>query len=410
MSLSAKHLIPAAPLVVLTALYVPSELVSIDGRGTSAVATGVSAVFLIAPAAGAWGAWRAGALRRGGVLELGPSRTGLEIAAGRLVPVIGGTLGVLVFAVLIALLGAGRIVTAPDLRVVGMGAAVVIGDAVLGYAVGIRAPAVVAVPGTFVLLYLWMVFPQAFEPLWVRHLNGFSIECCGLRSDFDPGALVAPSLIAGALVVAGVLAAADGRWLARRVIGASIVVVVAVTGATRLVSHLGASPVTPRPAAELVCAGEGPRVCVWPENAFRLDEMVQAARSVRSSLERWGVEVPATATEAAPMGARTPGWHIGMRPVVEPERIRPMLVATLIPEGSLYCFAQRHEDEVFRLEAWLAIKSGFDRSDIEGALPPEDLAAVDAILERSKEEQLRWYELRYATLERCVAAGRNRDR
>lgn len=39
-------------------------------------------------------------------------------------------------------------------------------------------PSLAAVPVALVTGYLWRVMPMAFEPLWLRHLNGYWPTCC----------------------------------------------------------------------------------------------------------------------------------------------------------------------------------------------------------------------------------------
>lgn len=402
-----RQILPSLPLAGVVLLYVLSVGGSIDGYATAAAAKSVSAIFLIAPTVGAWAAWRGGIVRRGRVRELGPSRSLVRVAARELTPVVLGGLAVLASAVVWGLAHADRLAGTPDLRVVGMGAAVVVGHAALGYAVGMHVTPVIAVPSVFVGVYLWMVFPQAWEPLWLRHLTGFKVGNCCLRwEELDPGALAAPAVVSAALLLAAVIAVAGGGGLGIKLVAAVVVVAVGGFVGASFVSHLGPDPVRPRAMEALVCEDrEEFEVCVWPQSKDRIDEVVEQAGAIRQALEPWGVRVPRRLTEASSPPRTNSTWTFRMGSLVSTEMLHLMLLDSLVPNPQ-GCPAEgptpdEAEGAHATLVAWLGTKTGVPRAPMTRVFPSASLVEVDSVVRRSSVEQREWFQERRASLERC---------
>lgn len=393
------QLVPAVPLAILVAMYVSGAVVDVDGRGTSAVARGASSVFLIGPAVGAWCAWRASMLRRGAVSELAPSRGAPRVVMDQArVPLLAGCTS-LVGAVILALLLAQPIRGWPDFRVVLTTTVVVMGHAALGYRLGSLAPAVVAIPLIFLSLYLWMVFPQAYEPVWVRHLNGFSATCCGLWADFDGEALVAPILVAVGVPASAWLTGVVGWRLLPRIGVPAAVLLASLVSASLLVAHLGPDPIQPRDPDDLKCLPGSPVVCTWPENAHRAREVQVKAQGIGRALADADIRVPDRVTEAVP-GTTADDWHIGMRPTTEPELLHGMIVAGLVPARP-ECFRPGHDGSAV-LVAWLLTKTGLERDAVAVGLSRWEATDLEALLGSPEASQTRWYEETRGALDRCA--------
>lgn len=409
MNLSGRWLLrilPSVPLAGLVLLYVPSVGGSIDGYATAAASKGVSAIFVIGPTVGAWAAWRGGIVQRGGVRQLAPSRSSVRIAARELTPVALGGLVVLVLGVAWGLAQAGPLVGAPDLRPLGTGAAVVVGHTALGYAVGTLVAPVIAVPGVFVALYLWMVFPQAWEPLWLRHLTGFKVaNCCLLWEELDAGALIAPAVVSAAIMIGAALAVLDARWLGVRLAAALLVVAVGSLAAASFVSDLGPDPVRPRTETALVCAEGDVEVCVWPESQERIEEVGALVKKIQEALEPWGVRVPDRVTEVTGTSSGSVGtFRTGS--LVSNDLLHVMLLDSLLPRPRSCrpnsSASGDQEDIRATVLAWLATKTGLSRQEMMHRFPPATLARAKVIGERSPANQRAWFQERRAGLDRCA--------
>ncbi|MDF2420687.1 hypothetical protein [Trueperella pyogenes] len=111
-------------------------------------------------------------------------------------------------------------------------------------------PSLLAVPLALVGGYMWMVFPQVVEPLWLRHLNGYWPTCCAIDQNPSLSGLLGVSTVA-------VSAWLGAYWLIHREnklrAGISgVVSLVLFFCALFVVSHLEADPVEER-VSDLSC-------------------------------------------------------------------------------------------------------------------------------------------------------------
>lgn len=371
------------PLIVLSAIYALGyQPATEDPYGVSLTAAGTVTLGFVAPVCAALAAWEGGRLRRADWWSLPHVRPLAAVAGALLAPVIvAGLLAVL--AAIIVEFAKSSLLAIPDLRLVLLSLLVITGHAMVGFAVGLRVPVVVAAPSVLVASYLWMAFPRAMEPLWLRHLNGSLSSCCLPQDDLALSALVAAMLVALGMALAGaVLIAQHGRWR-NLVIG--IGVLVASFGlASPLVADLGPDPVVARNADELVCRESGGMtVCVWPEHAERLDEVVGIATR---AVERWravGLSVPSKYSEARVTDADAETSGFGFSRQSSQADILHTLAYGLLPAlptcaetGAYPGFDARDP-----IHAWYDATGGMSKADLEQRFPPSGVPGDPSPLE-----------------------------
>lgn len=95
----------------------------------------------------------------------------------------------------------------PDLRVVALLSLMLFTYALAGYAIGWLFPGLLAVPATAVVTYLWLAYPAALEPLWLRQLNGTNLsECCAYDQNLASRPLIVPAVVLLGLIGFALLA------------------------------------------------------------------------------------------------------------------------------------------------------------------------------------------------------------
>ncbi len=246
-------------------------------------------------------------------------------------------------------------------------------------------------------------FPSiAIEPLWVRHLTGQLIDCCDVATVPAGEALLAPALIAAAAVAAAALLLAR-LPIAVRIGLAGAALAAGVGTGVALVSGLGSEPTAPRSAADLVCAGSGPRVCLWPEHRSLAARVRERARLVHARLRARSVPVPDTVSEAHA------DWSIGVTPEATREAIDGALVKGLLPRWPACADGPQPYPgyEAYRPVAlWLAQAAGVTTADIDAAAEPADRAEVAAVRRLPSRHQLAWYGANVDALSTCGLAPR----
>ncbi len=383
----------AVPIMALAGAYALGySPATTDPYPLAHTSAGAVVLGFVAPICAAIGAWEAGRLQRAGWWRLPHARASLVIAArALLLPVAVGLLAV-VAAAEAQLLEAGLLW--PDLRILGVAAIVIVSHAALGFAVGTWLPVVVAAPAVLLVGYLWMALPRAFEPLWVRHLNGSYTSCCTLQSDLAPGALLAV-VVVGAGFVGGaslLLRRQQATWQPAAAL-------VAVTAGLALgaipIAGLGPDPTVARSEHELVCRGDQPQVCVWPEHAARLPEVLVLASHARDAWRSAGLAVPATFSEGPGAGVLPFGFSLEAQ---GPDVLHAMAYGMLPPLPA--CALQVGYPAAGALDylhAWLDASAGMADAELQlrfqapqpAGWPPV-LELVSELRSRSPEVQGRW--------------------
>lgn len=388
----------SAPLILLAGLYSLAALpATSDPYAIALSAAGTIALAFVAPICAALGAWEGARFRRAAWWGMPHVRSRAAIAAWSAAPVIvAGSIAVTV-ASMLQLTKSGLFV--PDVRLLALTVAVISAHTLLGFAAGLWVPVVIAAPAALILSFLWMAFPGAMEPLWLRHLNGSLSTCCQLAQDLAPAAVLAALLVAAGMVAAALLLIAQQAW--SRVRGALSIVplVIALAAGSVIASPLGPDPVVARHASALVCAKDpsGIEVCVWPEHVGRLDEVLGIAARAVAAWDAAGIPAPRRFTEVEPANRVDPVF--GFRLESTGADIVGALAYSLVPptpscaDTGPYPSASVLDD----LEAWFAAVAGmsepelvrrFDVPAAPGDLRP--LAVVRMLRSRPLAVQREW--------------------
>lgn len=154
----------------------------------------------------------------------------------------------------------------------------------VGAALGLVFRPIASVPLALVVPYVALVFPGAWDPLWLRHLNGLLFDCCSTSQVVDLRAVVASLAILAACaivswMVIGVRLGPLRPSLAPLSGGATLAIGLVLLGAGQA-RHVGVLPASARPTSELQCAGA---VCLWPEDAETRRANVLAWARVRGA-------------------------------------------------------------------------------------------------------------------------------
>ena len=209
----------------------------------------------------------------------------------------------------------------------------VIAWTMFGAAFGLVFGRLVALTAAALLPFLTLALPVAWEPLWLRHLNGAPVDCCSTNLVLDPRAVSASvGFLGGVLVLAVCVArvrlapAGNVPWPTALV---SVVVVVAATTLSLSARELGASPATLRPAAQLSCQED---VCLWPEDRQAFSVNQAAWQRVRSAWASLGLP--------APTGRVAPVEAAGLLPIAsraqQEQQVAESMAVTL-PRALLGC-------------------------------------------------------------------------
>lgn len=304
-------IIAMAWVASLQPLYLPPEAwwTSVLMRAGSGLAAGIPAVAAIA-------AWRGGrSFRRGRMTPHLRIRAALRDTWPVLVVFAIG------YLVLVAMrLGeSGWPVTASaDLGIPVAHFAMAIGAIALGYALGSLLPWLLGVGVAPVAIALGLFLPlRGFEPLggggW-QMATGISLLSQPQLTLYDavnPVALIGVGVVATlqlafALVV---VAVRPGWWRVLPAIASSALVLGLLTVVGPAVSALPGGAVVPRAESELVCAGEAPRMCLWPEQEAQSAPLVRTTiGAMYEQLTEFGVAAPTTVTSANG-SAFIYGWH-----------------------------------------------------------------------------------------------------
>ncbi|MFK4224829.1 hypothetical protein [Streptomyces sp. NPDC019890] len=267
----------------------------------------------------------------------------------------------------------------------------------LGYAVGWRLPGILAVPVVAVSAFLWLAYPVAMDPLWLRHLNGTSLgDCCGVDRTLDPRALLAPTIVTLGLFLA-VLVIVGERSVMRRLL-ALVPVAVACAVAVPMVMPMGYDPTRNRDVSALSCSSGTPRICLWPEQQQDASKFRSWLEEGTKRLKEAGVVLPKTYTPS----------------FVGPTRARVLasLVASVMPTDAPSC-AQKGAWPGGRAGApvatWLELTAGGRADDVAQRVVGDGgktLSLVQQVRSLPAEAQLNWYRTNRAALNDCVTKPR----
>ncbi|MEV8515364.1 hypothetical protein [Dactylosporangium sp. NPDC051484] len=267
------------PLVVLVLLLAgPAKEFITYGYWPAAVAKADMLLYVVAPLCAIAGAWEGGRFRRGGIRCWAVVRPMWRIVLNSLGPTLVMAAVGVALAVGVMAPAAASAPGLPDVRLIGVYLLVVTAHILVGYGLGVWLAPALALPISLGLSYVWLAYPAAIEPFWVRHLNGFSFEsCCNIADVPATRALIGSTLVALGVVAAVLLALSGGR---RLLAGAAATFVLAFGAAVTVVWPLGPEANQPR-AGSPRCAGDRPALCLWPEQEAARGRIDAAARVSR---------------------------------------------------------------------------------------------------------------------------------
>lgn len=230
---------------------------------------------LALPLAGACAAWQAGRRRR--VVTVRARLRGLAAdAAG---PAVFVGLGYIA-AIAAQVVASGWPLTATvDLLSVLAYFSMTLAALAVGSLLGTLLPGVVATPLTWAALSLWYLLPLVWIREW-SNLTGTGLVSEPVTTLFDAVSPYAVLLVSGTAITIAVMSlalivvkAARG-WLWFTVLVALIAIAVPVN-ARALTGWWPTSTLTSR-SADMVCAGEAPRICLWPEQEAEAGSLLRA--------------------------------------------------------------------------------------------------------------------------------------
>ncbi|KOA53560.1 hypothetical protein BAAA27672_08380 [Bifidobacterium animalis subsp. animalis ATCC 27672] len=274
------------------------------GYWDSLVTAANSAIVIVGPSVAFGASWDISALRQGCVFEYPHVRSSVRVLSRAVAPSLwAGLLGISLCWAL--LLPHGRSTfRASDAVVLCTGPVMVLGYACLGAALGLLLPVLFACPLSLIIAYIWIVFPSAMEPMWLRHLNGYEDGCCTPTTMLSLRGVSASLVFAcGAvgvlsLILCGVVHRQRTRIGRTATVSSIAVAMCTVAVAGTLAAPFGNYPVQIR-ADSLVCAvRENLRVCVWPENADQIASVSVRAHELATELRSADYEVPRTVSES----------------------------------------------------------------------------------------------------------------
>lgn len=388
----------ALPLTLLVLLYL-ARVGEPAYYGPGALSQAAAAIAVVAPVCAALGAFEGARLRQANVHFLAPVRGEVAIALRSLVPILAA--GLVAVAVGAARMAAGtQSLAVDDLVVLAVPVAVLAAHTSLGYALGRHLTAVFSVPLALVGSWLWLVYPVALEPLWVRHLTGYPQACCDVSTVPAPGAIAAPVVLATAAVLAAAALLTHARPAVRGV-AAAVLAAAGFAAAIPLVDELGAEPTSARSEHELRCRGEAPRVCLWPEHEDVAELVASEASAMQAELAAIGVETPGTVSEAAAADGRA--WFVGVHPTLDRESVRLTLLQGLLPtvpscaEMTPYVAYAAY----WPMALWLGRRTGIEDEALATWTTPEDRREAAAVERLDPDAQLAWYRANRRALGRC---------
>ncbi|MBB1255200.1 DUF7224 domain-containing protein [Streptomyces alkaliterrae] len=395
-------------LAAFVVLLLRDDLTAHPTRGYWPAVVGdatIALAFVLAVCAGS-GAWEGTRVRRGKLPVLAPSRGPLRIALPLLLPVIamGATAMATAVTVVAAVSAPGTGNVGRALLIVAVWLLLITAFSLAGFALAQVVPALIAVPVASVVGFVTSAYPPAVEPLWLRHLIGGDLtSCCLLESVPGERGVASASLVAITLIAATALLLA----MRHRVAAVACAVFVTASGvlaASALVWNTGLEASTAaRPDDELICSGEAPRVCLWPELAPERKKIISAVGEAHHRLTTAGLRVPATVSTSA---SKTPDTRV-LRVRVESDYQRADIIESTVWSVVPPVPACARSGDPYPAAAVLPVMAEWLGRATRLPLPEEDSSTDDAralalkVAEEPRHVQREWFERNTSALASC---------
>lgn len=235
-------------------------------------------------------------------------------------------------------------------------------------------------------------------------------DCCSVETALDvraPIIATAFSVLAGCTVlVIGVARRSSGNSVHRFgvPIGASSFAVVAVV-ALAAGSGLGAAPIVDRPQAQAICNGEGPTICLFPEQRDT-GNSESVIRKAAENLGRTGITLPSTIRASnAPSTPDVLNMIVQVR-MSDADLLHSITTSILGDAEVAYCGTEQDDAERLNDAAvanrWLIDVAGegiVDADKVKPALEMDDPDVLRALRRAPLPEQAAWIT---ATIERLT--------
>lgn len=271
--------------------------------------------------------------------------------------------------------------------------------AVVGFVMGRFLPRLAAAPAAFVVVWLWVAYTPAVEPFWLRNVTGnLGTSCCSTSQQLAGGALGAPLLMTGVLLVAGLVLLPAAT--ATRSIAAVAVLAVGTGVAAQWAGDLDADPVEPRTGAQKCVDEAALTVCGWPEHRDKLAPAAEALAPVAQRLREAGLDVP----ERLTAGGSASGWSLNLGGDTAEQWVGALVSSplTALPPA---CAGEpgwgwSEAERLALTQAWLEVTAGRSAEDaatLNGA-PARDL---DHVLSLPASRQLAWFDTSVTAMGEC---------
>ena len=249
-------------------VFVGSTFPTGSGYGLAADIRAYASLVLVAPVACLGAALFGGRLRRSRVLQTERNRRRPAIVYFRIavLPVLAMS-GVVMATMAVTAMSetGGTPIVDPRLGLAAVFQSIAF--VLLGMALGLNLPPVVALPCAIVVPYILVAFPPALDIYWLRHVTGISTNCCWVYQDLPARAIAAHILFS--ISVALVAAATLPVWSPRPMLTHGLVALVAIgTLFAAIVAARGIGPVAVEARSEgPTCrAVSGVQLCLWKDH------------------------------------------------------------------------------------------------------------------------------------------------
>lgn len=389
-----------APVVIVVAVMAAQVNAQyLNNYWLDATTKATIAMIILAPACAGLAAWEAVKWRDASVVA-GSARTRLHIAVFLLRPVAALAVAGLVVS---ALLNAARIIGTPghpSLEVMATVSWVLLAHIAVGWLLGSVAPKSIAMALSAASSFVWLAYPPAFQPFWIRNVTGhLGTSCCDLDQELAPQALIAPAILATAVLGVAVIMLTTG--FRGRAVGfvALPVLLFGVVLSALIVRDFGADPVVPR-SAQMACSDKGStRICLWPEHADHLSQVSGTLLEATERLVAAGLPQPRGLTEAS-----KDGWWTFNATSSSRKNVRTSLAVGVLgdlppacPEGQHWTGGHAYGP----LTVWLTRVAGLSWDDARSLSDGRDARRVRDLLASSKHEQMAWYAEMSSAVQSC---------
>lgn len=357
------------------------------GYSSAAIAQGGMALAIAAPFSAIFAAIEGNRHRAGAAMISTANRSRRAVVARQLLPNIACGAAVLIVPTALYAGSEAIPLSFTDFFILVGELAQIAAFTCFGFALGTRLSRAFALPIAVVVPWLWIVYPSATEPLWIRHLNGNLIDCCDLSIQPSNSVILAGILVALAVALLS-LAFIPGtrtRWLVPAAFGGFLALVLV---AVSMVNSFGFTPGSIRAASDLRCAGSNPRICVWKENAGQLNRTAKVASRIGEDLRAAGIATPTLATER-PGGDR---WQFGISPQANTSEIRGSLASSLIPRTPDCAASSAYDTTDLKpiLTWWVLGKANASEARENTPLTRSEMHRYRAVAKSSPRAQSNW--------------------